>query len=158
MIKNHAISDALSLIFQGIERLNKTFPNRTFTIDGRLVGDIGEVIAGLEYALMLDDVSQPDYDGVTLDGRKVQIKATFKEHLTFKSIPDYFLGFKLHKNGSYEEVFNGPGALIYNRYSHRKGIGTSQLSFPNSVLMELSMSVPEGERIAKRSSGEMPLG
>jgi predicted ester cyclase len=75
MPKHQALTQGLALVFQGIERLSTAFPNRRFTIDGRLVGDIGEVIAELEYDIKLHDVSQPDYDGITSDGRKVQIKA-----------------------------------------------------------------------------------
>jgi len=112
MPKHQALQDGLGLIFEGIRKLNEAFPNRKFTIDGRLVGDIGEVIAELEYDVVLHDVSQPAYDGETSDGRRVQIKATFKNQLTFKTTPDYFLGFKLFQDGSYEEVYNGPGNLI----------------------------------------------
>jgi hypothetical protein len=54
-----AIAEGLRLIFEGIAELTKAFPNRAFTIDGRLVGDIGEVIAALEYDVILDDVSKP---------------------------------------------------------------------------------------------------
>jgi hypothetical protein len=71
-----------------------------------LVGDIGDIIAGLEYDLDLDDVSRPDHDAQTRDGRLVQIKTTFKEALTFKKCPDYYLGFKLYFDGRCEEVFN----------------------------------------------------
>ena len=78
-----AITDALRLIFQ-VKQLEKAFPNRAFTIDGRLVGDIGEVIAALEYDLVLHETSQPTHDADTADGRHVQIKATFKESLTFR--------------------------------------------------------------------------
>jgi hypothetical protein len=51
MDSRNAITEALALIFQGIEKLKSAFPHRQFTIDGRLVGDIGEVIAALEYDL-----------------------------------------------------------------------------------------------------------
>ena len=150
MPKHQALTEGLALVFQGIERLSLAFPNRRFTIDGRLVGDIGEVIAELEYDVNLHEVSQPEYDGVTADGRRVQIKATFKDSLTFKTTPDFLLGFKLYPNGTYEEVFNGPGQLIYTKYAHRASIGSSLLSFPNTALRELSKSVPQSERIAKR--------
>ena len=152
MPKHKALTEGLALIFQGIERLTLAFPNRKFTIDGRLVGDVGEVIAELEYDITLDEVSKPDYDGITANGRKVQVKATFKDSLTFKTTPDYFLGFKLYPNGTYEEVFNGPGQLIYAKYAHRSGIGTSLLSFPNTALRELSKSVSLSERIGRRES------
>ncbi|UCJ16024.1 hypothetical protein K5Q02_19740 [Pseudomonas sp. MM211] len=150
MQKHRAITEALELIFEGIQKLKDTFPNRVFTIDGRLVGDIGEVIAELEYDMAVHEVSQPRHDGVASDGKLVQVKATFKNFLTFRTVPDYYLGFRLHPNGEYEEIFNGPGQIIYDRYIHRKGIGLSLLSFPISELRKLSKSVPTHQRIARR--------
>lgn len=144
------IKEALALIFQGIQHLAAGFPNRKFTIDGRLVGDIGEVIASLEYDLRLDDGCFPDHDATTSDGRRVQIKATFKNQLTFRSTPDYYLGFKLYPDGNYEEIFNGPGHVIFQQYAARKNIGVQLLSFPISKLRELSETVQESQRIPKR--------
>lgn len=151
MPKQQALVEGLALVFQGIERLTSAFPHRRFTIDGRLVGDLGEVIAELEYDIILHELSQPGYDGTTKDGRKVQIKATFKNNLTFGTTPDYYLGFKLFPDGKYEEVFNGPGRLIYENFAHRKSIGSSLLSFPNKALAKLSKLVPATERIARRA-------
>lgn len=145
-----AINEALKLIFQGIKQLTDKFPNRKFTIDGRLVGDIGEVIAALEYDIDSDDLCRPNYDGKTSDGRRVQVKATFKNNLTFKSIPEYYLGFKLYPDGRHEEIFNGPGQLIYDRYDHRKDIGTRLLAFPIAELRKLSEKVNPKQRIPKR--------
>lgn len=150
MPKRQAITDGLALVFQGIEKLKSAFPNRKFTVDGRLVGDIGEVIAELEYDVLLHEVSQPTHDGTTADGRNVQIKATFKDSLTFKTTPDYYLGFKLYPDGRHEEVFNGPGQLIYDRFAHRKGIGVNLLSFRVSELKEISKKVTQNDRIPKR--------
>jgi hypothetical protein len=45
MSNREAITDSLALILEGIRRLGAAFPHRALTIDGRLVGDIGEVIA-----------------------------------------------------------------------------------------------------------------
>jgi len=149
-VSRDAINGALRLIFQAIEQLKAAFPSRVFTIDGRLVGDVGEVIAELEYDLSLHAVSQPTHDGTTSDGRNVQIKATFKESLTFRTTPDFYLGFKLYEDGRHEEVFNGPGKLILERYGSRKGIGTSLLSFPISELRKLSANVAEKDRIPRR--------
>lgn len=147
-----AIIDALALIFRGIAQLREAFPNRAFTIDGRLVGDIGEVIAGLEYDIELDDISRPDHDARTRDGRRVQIKATFKNSLTFRRCPDLYLGFKLYADGRHEEVYNGPGRLILERYGRRKGIGMELLSFPVRELRSMSTAVAASERVPKRES------
>lgn len=150
------ITTALEMIFEGIAKLKTAFPHRAFTIDGRLVGDIGEVIAGLEYDLVLDEVSKATHDAKTPDGRNVQIKATFKDHLTIRSVPDYYLGFKLLPNGEYEEIYNGPAAPITSRYAHRKGFGTDLLSFPISELRKLSEAVPVAERIPRRTETARP--
>ncbi len=150
MPQRQAISQALADIFQGIQRLKKMFPNRAFTIDGRLVGDIGEVTAAREYDVKLNKTSQANHDGESSDGRRVQIKATFKDHLTLTTVPDFYLGLKLAEDGTYEEIFNGPGNVIFQRYCHRKGIGKEQLSFPVSELRKLSRRVPDDQRIHKR--------
>ncbi|MDO8433322.1 MAG: hypothetical protein Q7S58_13025 [Candidatus Binatus sp.] len=150
MTKLQAISDSLGLIVRGIEQLRAAFPNQQFTIDGRLVGDIGEVIAERDYDLTLHLVQQPGHDAVTSDGRDVQIKATFKDSLTFVKTPAYYLGFKLYEDGHYEEIYNGPGEPIYDRYQHRKGIGETLLSFPIGELRELSQHVQTSKRIPKR--------
>lgn len=151
-MKKQTITNALALIFEGIRQLRREFPEKEFTIDGRLVGDIGEVIAALEYDIKLYDVLVAGHDGKTSNGRRVQIKATFKDSLTFKTVPDYYLGFKLYKSGRYEEIYNGPGRIIYERYKNRKGIGKELLSFPNKDRLILSSMVPEGEKIIRRQA------
>ena len=152
MDKKATITKSLELIFDGIEQLREAFPGKSFTIDGRLVGDIGEIIAAFEYDIELYEVQKADHDGETSDGRKVQVKATFKDSLTFKTVPDYYLGFKLFEDGRHEEIFNGPGRIIYEHYKHRKGIGETLLSFPVDELKRLSEMVPESERIRLRES------
>jgi len=152
---------ALDLVFEGIERLKALAAaannNRCqFTIDGRLVGDIGEYVASMEYDIILDEKSKPGYDGKTSDGRSVQIKATFQNQLTYKSKCDYYLGLRFRRNGTYEQVFNGPGHLIYDRYAHRKDIGAKLLSFPVEVLRELSKTVPDDQRIPLRREAAGP--
>jgi len=70
------IQEALSHIFRGIDMLQKHFSHRLFTIDGRLVGDIGEIIAATEFDIKLDDKGRAVHDAETNDKRLVQIKAT----------------------------------------------------------------------------------
>jgi hypothetical protein len=148
------IQSALKLIFEGIRQLQAAFPHRRFTIDGRLVGDIGEVIAELEYDMEVDETSRSGHDGTASDGRRVQVKATFKDSLTFSTVPDYYIGLKLNEDGSFEEVFNGPGSVIANRFSHRKDIGVKLLSFSNTELRKLSESVDPADRIGRRERME----
>lgn len=152
-LRRSTIEPALSKIFTGIAELAATFPPRRFTIDGRLVGDIGEVVAELAYDLVLDAISQPEHDATTPDGKRVQIKATFQDALTFKTIPEIYLGIKLYPDGSFEEIFNGPGQLIHDAYSEKRpSIGTELLRFKNSRWREISEGISEHQRVAVRNN------
>lgn len=146
------IEAALGLIFQGIGLLRSEFSHRRFTIDGRLVGDLGEIIAAAEFDVELDEVSRSVHDGKTSGGLGVQVKATFQDHLTFKTTPDLYLGFKLFRDGTHEVIFNGPGRIIFSHYARRAGIGVKLLRFPNSVLKGLSADIPDSLRVPKRAS------
>jgi len=103
------LNNALAKIFDGIDSLRSAFPKKKFTIDGRLVGDIGEAIAERDYELELYSKLKKGYDAVAKDNRKVQIKATFKEKLTLKEVPDYYLGLKLS-----QEKIHKFHEMIYN--------------------------------------------
>jgi hypothetical protein len=151
-LMNHQtkIKEALALIFRGIAQLKSEFHGKQFTIDGRLVGDIGEVIAELEYDLQLFRIQAPLHDGKTSDGRLVQIKAPFKDRLSITEVPDLYLGLQLFEDGTHREVFNGPGQLIKEEYGHRGGFGEKQLSFPLVALEKLSREVPTSQRVPRR--------
>jgi hypothetical protein len=94
---------------------------KSFTLDGKLVGDIGEVLVAEHYGLTLYGDNTPVHDGfVTGDeNKKVQIKASFNNYFYFSkdlnNIPQYFIAVQLKEDGTFEEVFNGLGALIYDK-------------------------------------------
>lgn len=132
-----------------VESLNQKFPKK-FTLDGRLVGDLGEVVAAEIYDIALYDKVKKYYDGETSDNKLVQIKVTFKDHLTFNHCPDYYLGLKFKANGDFEEIFNGRGEDIKEAYKHRKDIGKKLLSFPIRELKKLSENVKDEDRIKQR--------
>lgn len=144
------IETALSHIFKGIGILQKEFAHRRFTIDGRLVGDIGEIIAAAEFNIVLHEVSRPLHDADTTDGRGVQIKATFQNHLTFRRTPDLYLGIKLSRSGGHDVIYNGPGHYIFEEYKRRQGIGERLLRFPISRLKIISAKIPDTERVPGR--------
>lgn len=122
---------------------------RRFTLDGRLVGDIGEIIAELHYDIKLDERSRHSYDAKSGD-KEIQIKATMKDSLTFRNCDGYYLGMKIHTDGSFEEIYNGPASLIHQRYIHRKYVGEKLISLKNSELVELSNKVDPLHKIPHR--------
>lgn len=151
MADNKLIKKALGQIFSGIRGLHEAHPNKQFTIDGRLVGDLGEMFAAVYYDVIIDPVQQADHDGETSDGSRVQVKATFKDSLTFKRRPELYLGIKLYEDGRFEEIYNGPPDLICAEYGHRKGFGENLLSFPIKRLRELGSQIPESKRIPRKN-------
>jgi hypothetical protein len=119
---------ALKLVFDGIRGLSAVYEEtgRRFTVDGRLVGDVGEAIAHSDYGVELHKNQKKGTDG-TYDKKGVQVKATFKEHITFTKAPAsgiLVLCFKLHSDrdkggalvGHYTEAYNGPSRRLISRY------------------------------------------
>lgn len=89
--------------------------NRGFTLDGKLVGDIGEVLVANKYGIELYPENSKLHDGFEIStGKKVQIKATFKGSSYFKSnlIPDYFIVVLIKESGEIVELYNGTGQFV----------------------------------------------
>lgn len=142
-------------LHKSVSELKKQFPRKKdgFTLDGRLVGDIGEVVAEELFQIELHEKLKHHYDAVTTYEPKlnVQIKATFKESLTFNHAPDYYIGIKLFENGEYRVVYNGPGKYIQEAFNHRKGIGKQLLSFPIKKIEGINEKISHNERILIKS-------
>jgi hypothetical protein len=110
-----------------ITRALKEKYNRSFSLDGRLVGDIGEVLAAEKYGLELLSENAFKHDAKEIaTGRMVQIKASFKNNSYFPfgedKVPDYFLSINILENGDIEELFNGPGSFILEHYIYKNGL------------------------------------
>ena len=132
------IKDYVRRLLNIVSQMQKDYPQKKFTLDGRLVGDIGEVLAAEKYFIELNEGLTKHHDAICTDGtkRRVQIKSTMKESLTFPCdhVPDYLLGIKIHKDGSIEEIYNGPGNKIKDKLSGRQITKTNLFSISNSTL------------------------
>jgi len=124
---------------------------KNFTLDGKLVGDIGEVLAKEKYGLKLYAENEPTHDGEEkATGKKVQIKSSFKNNSYFPHhpIPEYFLSLNILENGELEELFNGPGQYILEHYIIARGLKKQkEYSLAKSVLHKLNKKVPLNEKI-----------
>ena len=56
------VIEKLKELHKIVKELNGQYPHKKFTLDGRLVGDIGEVIAEELYQIKLYNKVEPDYD------------------------------------------------------------------------------------------------
>ena len=130
---------------------------RSFTLDGKLVGDIGEVLAQEYYNIELYPEHKEKYDAFESDTkRKIQIKSTMKGYFTFPydHTPDYFLAIRITEAGKLNPIFNGPGQIIkdYIVAQQLKAYRNSYYSFTLSVVKKLNDPVDEAERIKRRHS------
>ena len=145
-------------LHHSVSTLKELFESKKkgFTLDGRLVGDIGEVIAEELFQIKLHEKLKQHYDAVTLykPELNIQIKASFKESLTYNHNPDYYIGIKLYENGEFRVVYNGPGKNIHEEFKHRKGIGEKLLSFPIKKLEEISAGIEDEKRIRLKKEPE----
>ena len=85
------------------------------------------------------------------------IKATMKNNLTFPvdHIPDYYIGIRIHRDGTFTEIFNGPGALAWEAVKNRKATKTNLHSVSIAVLNKLNAKVQATDRIPKRSGNPL---
>ena len=147
------IPEALKQLLQITKQLHNEYPKRRFTLDGRLVGDLGEVLAEVEYDIELYDGLQKHHDAKASDGRQVQIKATMKDSLTFPvdHVPDYYLGIKIEHDGTLTEIFNGPGSVASEAVKNRQPTKTNLHSVHINTLKRLNEEVHSGDKIPRRS-------
>ncbi len=134
---------------------NPKYKGRKFSLDGKLVGDIGEVLAAEKYGLELLPPGTKVYDAIEKGSkRKIQIKSTFKGNSYFPygddRIPNYFLCIKIHENGKIEELFNGPGKFILDKYiipQNKRPYKELYYHLSGNKLKELNSKVPDSEKI-----------
>ena len=147
-----SIPEALKELQAIVTRLQQRYQKKKFTLDGRLVGDLGEVLAESIYEIQLFSGLEKHYDAVASNGRMVQIKTTLKESLTFPCdhIPDYYLGIKILPDGSCQEIFNGPGKSVYGLVKNRKSTKTNLHSIGIKSLLKQNEYVSTKDRIPRR--------
>ena len=129
--------DKIKELYRITNELEKEYPGRKFTIDGHLVGSIGEVIVAEHYGLTLLRNSAETHDAVSVDGKYVRIKATQVKRISISSEPDYLIVIKLFSDGSWEEIYNGPGKPVWDnagkmQKNGQRPISLSKLRNPTS--------------------------
>ncbi len=108
------IPDLIRELYGIVDQLQLLFPGRRFTPDGHLVGSIGEVLAVDAYGLELFPSSFERHDAKSKDGKLVQIKSTQVKSIGLSSKPDHLLVIQIQPDGSFLEIFNGPGEIAWS--------------------------------------------
>lgn len=130
-------------------------PGRHFTPDGHLVGSLGEVTAADIFDVTLARASTRGHDALTADGRRVEIKATYRNRgvgvrATSSDHADLLIVLRLPKapGEKPEVVYNGPFHTVREALGKVQSNGASTVSL--SRLRALQGSVAPGESVPLR--------
>lgn len=143
-----AVSKVPSIVrrlYSLVRELEGSFPRRTFTPDGHLVGSIGDVIAAYGFGLQLLSQSEAGHDAETQEGRRVEVKTTQGASVSIRSTPDHLLVLQLRDDGRARVIFNGPGSIARRAFGARQANGQRKASI--SRLKRLQSQVPEGRQL-----------
>lgn len=121
---------------------------RPFTPDGHMVGSIGEALAAHFYGLTLTPCSTPGCDAL-LDGKRIEIKATQGKKVLFRCAPEHLLVLKLHKDGTFDEIYNGDGGRVWALVAHKAKPSNGQHGVSLAALRRLNAKVADAERIPR---------
>ena len=136
-------------LYAVVHKLEGYFQGRKFTLDGHLVGSIGEVLAAYYYNLELFRASTEAHDACCPEGRKVQVKATQRNSVGLRCEPQHLLVLKLGEDGNFSEIFNGPGHVAWNNSGPKQKNGQRSISV--SRLRLLMEQIPENQRLRRNT-------
>jgi len=135
-------------LYKIVFELEEMFPGRPFTPDGHMVGSLAECFAEYYYGLNLYSCSHQGHDA-NLDGCDVEIKATQRNRVALRSGPERLLVFKLFKDGSFEEIYNGPGAPVWATLEGKAKPSNGQFQVGLAQLRQLMKVVPKDQRLKR---------
>ena len=141
-------------IVEELEDMTAKYPGgkRHFTLDGHIVGSMGEVLAMYHYGIELYSASTETHDG-RINSREVQIKATQSDDknatIGVRSAPQFLLVLKIDKEGKAEEIYNGPGKFIKEIIDSRKRPSNGQYQIRLGKLRKLMTEVADEDKIER---------
>lgn len=141
------VAEKIQLLYQVSRDLEALFPGRHYTPDGHMIGSIGEALAASFYGLDLFTASEETHDAKAADGRLVQIKATQIQKVSLSSEPEWLLILKIHRDGTFSEEYNGPGALVWERCGKMQKNGQRSISL--AMLHQLQEKVSVSQRLQR---------
>jgi len=133
-------------LYELVGHLEALFPERSFPLDGYLVGSITEALAAQQYGLELVPASATGHQATAPDMRQVQIKAAQAKSVGLRTEPEHLIVLKLAPDGTASEVYNGPGALPWHHAGKKQKNGQRPVSV--SRLEVLMSDVASEDRLA----------
>jgi hypothetical protein len=147
MIDHSKFQSLVQQLYATVQELEAMFPGRHFTPDGHMVGSLGECLVADAYGLKLLPASNKGYDAVTSFGQQVEIKATQSGSVAFRGEPQHTIIIKILPDGTFEEIYNGPGALVWGHFKGKVLPSNGQFQISLTQLRKLNKSVAPADRV-----------
>lgn len=148
MNKEHFQSQVKN-IYRAVKELELMFPGRPFTPDGHMVGSLGECLVAEAYGLDLMPPSNKGFDAKAKNGVEVEIKATQSKSVAFRSCPEHAIVIKIYRDGTFDELFNGPGSIVWAAFENKKLPTNGQYQISINKVKSLNMTVSSDERLPR---------
>ncbi|MGA9755207.1 MAG: hypothetical protein WBV23_08685 [Desulfobaccales bacterium] len=139
------IPSLIKRLYAVVSELEALFPGRPFTLDGHLVGSLGEVLAAHRYGLELLNCSVEGHDAKAPNGILIQIKATQGSKVGLRSNPQHLIVILITKEGAIKEIFNGPGEIAWEHAGKMQKNG--QRPITTTKLLQLMDNIPGRSRL-----------
>lgn len=149
MIDHDKFRTLLKQLYATVSEMETMFPGRHFTSDGHMVGSLGECLVADAYNLELKTASNKGYDAITESGVEVEIKATQSSSVAFRSQPQHAIVIKILRDGTFEEIYNGPGALVWEQFNGKRLPSNGQFQVSLNKLRQLNQRVAQADRVPR---------
>lgn len=149
MIDHDKFRALVKQLYATVNELEAMFPGRHFTPDGHMVGSLGECLVADAYNLELKTASNKGSDAVTETGLEVEIKATQSNSVAFRSQPQHTIIIKILRDGTFEEIYNGPGCLVWEQFKGKRLPSNGQFQVSLNKLRQLNQQVAELDRVPR---------
>jgi hypothetical protein len=104
-----SLPEAVAKLYAAVEELEKQYERR-FTIDGHLMGSIGEVLAREAFKLTLHPPSYKGHDGLCATRGQVEIKITAGQSVAIRDDCNHLIVFKIIDCNEAQLIYDGLGA------------------------------------------------
>jgi len=151
MIDHDKFQGLVTQLYATVSELEVMFPGRHFTPDGHMVGSLGECLVADAYNLELKTASNKGCDAVTKTGMEVEIKATQSNTVAFRSQPQHAIIIKILRDGTFEEIYNGPGAPVWEQFKGKRLPSNGQFQISLNKLRQLNQTVAQSDRVPRAS-------
>ncbi|MCT4655466.1 MAG: hypothetical protein N4A65_06625 [Cohaesibacter sp.] len=143
------VAELLDQLYASTDELETLFPGRKFTLDGHLVGSVGEVVAAYMFGLELNPASTIAHDARAADGRHVEIKLTQEKRISIRHEPEHLIVLTRPKGSKIDVVYNGPGDQVWPACGKMQKNGQRRISI--TKLKMLNATVLDAQRLKIRN-------